>query len=236
MDRAVAHWLLPSALILSLAGAPRIEAWAHGADVRLLRQLPRAVAERVVSRLLERGASVVFVSAQLRRSLLEALSSELARRLLLQSSVCPAPIRVPPREQLTDPRPSGELERRYVVWVGRHIPSKRANEAAEAAARAGLPLVMVGDGQLAPPSGALALGRLSRNETLRWIAHAAALVSTSRDEGAPTVIREARALGVPVVAAPSGDLEVWAAADEGIRLVRETDDIAVILRRVALNA
>jgi hypothetical protein len=33
-------------------------------------------------------------------------------------------------------------------------------------------------------------------------------------------VREARALGVPVLAAPSGDLVDWAARDAGITLAR----------------
>jgi teichuronic acid biosynthesis glycosyltransferase TuaC len=51
------------------------------------------------------------------------------------------------------------------------------------------------------------------------MAAADVLVSASREEGAPTVVREARALGVPVVAVPCGDLATWAAADPGIALV-----------------
>jgi glycosyltransferase involved in cell wall biosynthesis len=42
------------------------------------------------------------------------------------------------------------------------------------------------------------------------------LVSASRHEGSPLVVREARALGVPVVACPSGDLEQWARDDAGL--------------------
>jgi teichuronic acid biosynthesis glycosyltransferase TuaC len=45
------------------------------------------------------------------------------------------------------------------------------------------------------------------------------LLSASRHEGAPTVVREARALGTPVVATDAGDLRAWAAADAGIWLV-----------------
>jgi teichuronic acid biosynthesis glycosyltransferase TuaC len=42
------------------------------------------------------------------------------------------------------------------------------------------------------------------------------LLSTSAHEGAPSVVREARALGVPVVAVAAGDLAEWAKADPGI--------------------
>ena len=43
-----------------------------------------------------------------------------------------------------------------------------------------------------------------------------ALLHTSSAEGAPTVIREARALGVPVVACAAGDVASWAESDDGI--------------------
>ena len=56
-------------------------------------------------------------------------------------------------------------------------------------------------------------------ETLAWIAAADLLVSASRDEGAPTVVREARLLGTPVLAARAGDVERWAAQDPGITLL-----------------
>jgi len=41
-------------------------------------------------------------------------------------------------------------------------------------------------------------------------------------EAAPTVIREARALGVPVIACDAGDVAAWAADDAGIRVVEGT--------------
>ena len=54
---------------------------------------------------------------------------------------------------------------------------------------------------------------------LRWIAAADVLVSASAHEGAPSVVREARALGVPVVAVSAGDLAQWAERDAGLLLV-----------------
>jgi len=54
------------------------------------------------------------------------------------------------------------------------------------------------------------------------------VLHTSRTEGAPTVVREARALGVPVVACLAGDLEAWAANDPGIAIA--DPDAAAIAR------
>ncbi len=238
VDRLVAHWLIPCASLLALLGDAPLEAWAHGADVRALCRMPALARRAVASTLVDRGTSTsfVFVSHDLRARLLASLPAATAKRIHERSRVTPAPIRVPARAALADPRLPGELEGGYVVWVGRQIPSKRPAAAARAATSAGLPLVMIGDGPLTPPSGAVALGRLTRHDTLRWIAHARALVSTSQVEGAPTVVREARALGVPVVARPCGDLERWASLDGGIHLASDDDDVAVILRRVALSA
>jgi glycosyltransferase involved in cell wall biosynthesis len=82
---------------------------------------------------------------------------------------------------------------------------------------------MIGDGPELPSGDDLVdvRGRLPRSEALAWIANASALVSTSRVEGAPTVVREARALGVPVVAFPAGDLAKLAQLDRGIHLVHD---------------
>src|SRR5690606_26756791 len=60
------------------------------------------------------------------------------------------------------------------------------------------------------------LGELPRSSTLSWICAASALVAASTNEGAPTVIREARSLGTPVWTAEAGDVCRWAKRDPGI--------------------
>jgi hypothetical protein len=47
------------------------------------------------------------------------------------------------------------------------------------------------------------------------------IVSASEREGAPTVIREARALGTAVWTSAVGDVALWAALDPGIRVLDE---------------
>jgi glycosyltransferase involved in cell wall biosynthesis len=51
---------------------------------------------------------------------------------------------------------------------------------------------------------------------MAWIAAADALLHPSAIEAAPTVIREARALDVHVVACDVGDVAAWADDDPGI--------------------
>jgi glycosyltransferase involved in cell wall biosynthesis len=64
------------------------------------------------------------------------------------------------------------------------------------------------------------VGVVPRDEALAWIACADVLVHPSSAEAAPTAIREARALGVAVLACSAGDVALWAARDAGITLVR----------------
>jgi glycosyltransferase involved in cell wall biosynthesis len=119
------------------------------------------------------------------------------------------------------------------------VPGKRVDRALVAARRAGASLVVVGDGPERERLARLAedlrvrarfVGRVPRDEALAWIAAADRLVHLSDAEGAPTVVREARALGVPVLASAAGDVPAWAASDPGIEIAREAVD-----RRAALD-
>jgi len=116
-------------------------------------------------------------------------------------------------------------------WVtcARLIRSKRVDLAIREAARRNVHLTIIGDGPLRAELEKLAasldpkatfVGRLSRTETLSIIASSQMLVHLSDTEGAPTVIREARALGIPVLATPVGDVPRWALSDPGIELLR----------------
>ena len=116
---------------------------------------------------------------------------------------------------------------RIAVVACRLVATKRVGVAIEAvrASSSALRLVVVGDGperaRLAVAAAGAAVtftGALPRRDALGWIAAADVLVHPSAVESAPTVVREARALGVPVVACAAGDLEAWAEADAGIRI------------------
>ncbi|XXX79748.1 glycosyltransferase [Sorangium sp. So ce134] len=257
VDRAAAHWIVPCAwpLLLALPRAP-LEVHAHGADVRLLLRAPRGARAAVMGALLRRDARFVFAARALRDGLAAALAPEQARALASASRVAPPAIDLPPvaeraaalRRELA-PRP-GE---RLAVVACRLIPTKRVELAIEAAraAGAGLRLVIVGDGperaalERIARGGAAAgswgaafasvrfTGALPRSEALAWIGAADVLLHPSSHEAAPTVIREARALGVPVVACDAGDVVAWAKDDDGILVADGTaESLAAALRAV----
>ena len=201
-DAVVAHWLLPAGAIAATLGRP-VEAIAHGGDVRLLEGLPRPVARR-------------FLEWLAARARIRAVSQGIADRL---AAIAPdAPSFVEPLPLATDvpaieqgARAYGATLRRTFgdelhVVAARMIPEKRVERAIDAVDRGRL--VLVGDG----PSRAkileqarrarvdvIAVGAVPHEQALGWIAAARRVVAPlARGEGSPTVIREARALGVPV--------------------------------------
>jgi glycosyltransferase involved in cell wall biosynthesis len=114
---------------------------------------------------------------------------------------------------------------RLAVVAGRLIPEKRLDVALGAASLVpGVRVVVLGDGPerarlaRAFPDVTLA-GLVPRERALLWIAAADVVLSASLEEGAPSVVREARALGTRVVALACGDLERRSAGDPGLFVV-----------------
>jgi glycosyltransferase involved in cell wall biosynthesis len=103
--------------------------------------------------------------------------------------------------------PSGE--RGYVLWLGRLVAYKRLDLAVEAARRAGLPLVVVGDGPdrhrfpYEPPEWVRFLGSVSEDEVRAAMASARVLVMPGEEDFGIAPV-EAMAAGVPVVAYGAG--------------------------------
>jgi len=234
VDRAVAHWIVPCAWPLLLPG-PRaaLEVHAHGADVRLLLRAPLRARGAVIGGLLDRGARFTFAARALLDALAGALSPALSRALAAAARVEPPAIDLPdvaPRAAAIRAGLGLAPGERLAVTAGRLIPSKRvelAIAAAQAAARAAQPvrLAVIGDGPARPALERIAaspavelLGALPRREALAWIAAADVLIHPSAAEAAPTVIREARALRIPVIACDAGDVAAWADDDPGIRI------------------
>lgn len=224
-DRIIAHFLVPCAWPIA---TPRratthgsvLEVVAHGSDVRTVARLPHALRARIAQALAV--AEVRCVSEELRRELESALGKTL--RIRVEKS----PLVLPLRASRSEARsalgvPSTE---HLVVIVGRLIREKRVDSALRAARRvSGAKTVVIGDG---PERHALAhdfpearfVGHAPRSRALLWIAAADLLLSASQKEGAPTAVREARALGTPVLAVAAGDLETWSRDDPELWIVR----------------
>jgi glycosyltransferase involved in cell wall biosynthesis len=237
VSRAIGHFLVPSAYPLLLNVDAQLEVFAHGGDVRLLVGAPRAFADSVVRALVDRDARFTFAARAVEQQLVNALSERVGRDLLERSHVEPPPIDVPDvRAHAKDLRASVGVgaSDRLVVVAGRLIPSKRVELAIQACARANVSLVVVGDGPARASLEALAAsqgssrvvftGSLVRREALAWIAAADVLVHPSAVEAAPSVVREARALGVRVVACDAGDVASWAEDDAGIHVCAGTSE------------
>ena len=227
--RVQAHFLVPCAWPIATLGlAPtqpcELELIGHGSDVRAFCRLPKRLREHIASQWLARRARLRVTSHEL-AALLRAESPELAPALSVAASpidVQGVPSRAAARRQL------GLAESGVILLiVARLIQDKRvalALQALELLELRGASTIVVGDG---PELAALSArfpsvrftGRLPRSQALCFIAAADVLVSASAAEGAPTVVREARALGVPVVAVAAGDLATWAQTDSGILIV-----------------
>ncbi len=252
IDHLAAHWIVPSAYPIAVASmaAARVcpssfEVVAHGADVRLLLRLPAIARARVLATLLDRGARFVFAASKLRDALLDVVPSSIALSLASRSRVC-----APPIDVRVDASAFGSIASRLggrslVVVVGRLVEDKRVELAIRAIARvrADVLLVVVGDGPdrarleaiagEVAPDRVLFVGMLPRDRALAWIAKARLLVHPSAIEAAPTAVREARALRVPVIACAAGDVEAWAVSDAGLRVVPpRADAIAITCEEV----
>jgi glycosyltransferase involved in cell wall biosynthesis len=209
VQRVVAHWAVPSAWPVGLAGAAELEVVSHGGDVRLLVRLPRPIREHVVTAIAERSVSWRFVSEGLKGRLLEALGERARARVERVAWVRACAIEVPDVGAAAS-RIVRELGgARVAVSVGRLVPSKRVDRAIEHMARTREvdALVVVGDGpergrleELARTLGVEArfTGALPREEALAWMQAAHVMLFASEEEGASSVLREAEALGTPV--------------------------------------
>lgn len=225
-DELVLHWLLAAALfVVPTEKLARSVIVVHGSDARQLSLLPRPLASGVLARLCAAGARFRCVSY--------ALQAELARlcpAVAAHSEVLPTELELPPIERQGLRARLAVPEDAFVaVVVGRLIASKRVDVAlTRAPVPSGTHWVVVGDGPLLEPlrerfGSVRFTGALPRDQALQWIAASNVLVSASLEEGAPTAIREARALGTEVWTAAVGDVARWAADDPGISIRPELE-------------
>jgi len=225
--RLQAHFLVPSGWPIALLGLENqarteLELVGHGSDVRLFCRLPKPLRKHITSAWLARGARLRLTSEELAH-LVVGQHPEL--RAVVSVEASPIDVDGTPDRRTARERLGFSENATVAVVVARLIPEKRVDVALRALSAFAVSVLVVGDG---PQLEALRAcfpkvrfaGRLPRDEALCCIAAADVLVSASREEGAPTVVREARLLGVPVVALGAGDLEKWARHDPGILLAR----------------
>ncbi len=226
----IAHFLLPCGVPIATRGLGKrrteLEMVVHGSDARLLGKLPLARGF-VGKELVRAGARLRFVSNELRELVLGALPTAERAILETRSRVEPCVIDLPAAWSRAQAREALGIapEIPVAVIVARLIASKRVHVALEACRRVPhLHSIVVGDGPerdrlMRRFPRATFVGQVARPLALAYLAAADALVSASLEEGAPTVVREARALGTPVVCLAAGDLASWARQDDGIHLV-----------------
>lgn len=220
VEHVIAHFVVPCAWPIA-SGRARLEVVAHGSDVRLIERLP-APLRRLIARSLA-GAEVRCVSEELRARLERALAPLPLARVRVE----PIALELGTVETRREARATlgVNAETRLFVIVARLIAEKRVAVALRAAALVpGALAVVVGDGPERARlerefPGVRFVGRAPRAEALRWIAAADLLLSASILEGAPSVVREARALGTRVVALAAGDVRAWSGRDPGLHVL-----------------
>ncbi len=221
-DRVIAHWLVGSGWPIALASRAPLEVVVHGSDARLLARLG-PLRGHVLSTLERRGCKLRLVAPHLAPLLQTGTNSEWLR----QARVAPLPISLPllPQREVVR-RELGLAPGAFLaVLVGRLIPSKRLDVALRNAPFPdGAQVVVIGSGPLLTPlkrnfPNVHFTGQLPREEALRWLKAADVALSASVEEGAPTALREARALGTPVWTAEFGSAAAWAASDPQVTVL-----------------
>lgn len=223
-DAFVAHWLLPSFWPIARDFVGETTALAHGSDVRLLERLPAPIQRRVLKSLGRPNVKLRCVSSEL-EAVLRRLAT-LHQLSLGHVQIEPCAISPPSLPDAAELRRVLDVtERPLVVVVGRAVKDKQISIALEAVKQAfDTSPVVIGDGPELPAlrlrfPKVRFLGQRTYRETQSWIKAADILLSASEKEGAPTVIREARALGTSVVCANAGDVRIWAEQDDSLHVV-----------------
>jgi phosphatidylinositol alpha 1,6-mannosyltransferase len=216
-DALVSHWLVPAGVAGALAarGRPHV-AIAHSGDVHLLARAGRA--GRPLARLFGRpGTHLTFAAASLRDGF-AALAPDLARAARVEPmGIDTAALRYEGGRAAARAALGLPADAFVVLYLGRLVPIKAVDVLLAAAAALPRTVVLVaGDGPLRralatrAPQGARFLGHLGARARARALAAADVLclpsrvLPSGRSEGSPTVVLEAQAAGLPVVAAATG--------------------------------
>lgn len=247
-DAMASHWALPSAYAAAFArqDQPHV-AVLHSADVHLLGRLPART--RWATHLARGATTLAFVSDAHRERFLGWLPHEVRDEVAPRAHVQAMGVEMPAtldHDRATARRALG-VERFMLLSMGRLVPVKGLVEAARAlASRDDLEWCIAGAG---PERDALErVARTSRarirllgevhgadKETLFRAADVLVVpsrrLSSGRSEGVPTVIAEAMARGLPVVAATVGGIpEIVRHAGNGVLF--DPEDPRTLLRAI----
>ncbi len=238
-QRVVAHFLLPggwlAAELAKRSGIP-CEIYGHGTDIDVAIKLPGPLRRRLAAAL--RGCTkVTFPSAEKRAYFASKMGfGGIPKHFTVETMVTTV--------ATVGARPAGAGPRAGVLYVGRLIRQKGVDDLLRAAATLGpqVPVEIAGDGPERPR-----LEQLARALSVRARFHgfvdpctrdrlyqrAAVVCVPSRrlanglSEGAPLVICEARAHGLPVVASAVGGIPELCVDDPGATLVPPADPAAL---------
>jgi glycosyltransferase involved in cell wall biosynthesis len=207
---ALAHFLHSLPLGLPCRSVLTVQDLSFEHDASLMGSRETAIFRFVVPRSARRAARVLAISQRTKNDLVELYG--LPPEKVVVTPLAPDPAFRP-----------GGMRGDYVLLTGSIERRKNPLLAADAAAAAGRPLVVVGperDRSLAAElraRGADVRGFVSKEELVRLTQEAAALVFPTRHEGFGLPVAEAMAAGTPVVATPDpavrevgGDAVVYA--------------------------
>jgi len=215
-DRVIAHWAVPCAWpVAATADRAELDVVSHGADVRLIVAMPRAVRSSITRAIARRARVWRFVSEALRDALVGALDARTREDVERVALVRAARIDGLDVRDVRDVSKAAAAKRRALgagpiaISVGRLVVGKRVDRAIDYLARSAEArvLVVVGDGPDRPRLERFArargidarfVGLVGREEALAWIGAADVLLHASEAEGLSTVVREAEALGTRV--------------------------------------
>ncbi len=236
-DVVLSHWLVPGGWIATQLGLPHV-CVLHSGGVHLLAGLP--LGRRLARGIARRTDFFVAVSSALRTRFLDLIGEDFASRV---------EVRANPLEDaaFTARRRDGKP---YALVLGRLVPVKGVDVLLDALEPDdGFEVVVAGDGAMAETLEQRARERGLRAHFVGHVTGAAKrdliaaakvvvvpsrVLPSGRTEGAPTVIGEAHAAGVPVIASAVGGIPEQVVAGETGWLVPA--DEAAALRRALREA
>lgn len=248
-DALVSSWCLPCGWVASKVADGRDHLCiCHATDVRWLCKAPGG--DRLARAIASGATAMWFLSASHRDRYLATAGIDAAS---MPIHLGPMPIE-PPKAPLQDRvalRRALGIERFTLLFLGRLVPVKGVDRLLFAAAAVRIPLCIriAGDGPDRPKLAALAR-RLGIDVIFEgWVSGArkeallracdAIVVPSRAGDGLPTVLFEARARGLPLIATRAGAIADYIEEDERTWLVPPDDPVAlaeVIRARAAQHA